>query len=102
MQSAKEITRQNQPEPAKLPHNIIVENRSRMDITGVTRIVSYDESGAVLETQQGTLTVGGSGLQVSELSIKSGEVKISGKLEFLQYTQPAARSAGGFLRRLAR
>ncbi len=103
MQTAKETARQIQAQPAAtLPHNVIMENRCRMDITGVTRIVSCDENSAVLETQQGTLTVGGSELSVSELSIRTGELKISGKLEFLQYTQPAAHSPGGFLRRLAR
>ena len=73
-----------------------------MTATGITRITSYDENEAVLETGQGVLTVGGSGLQVSELSIQSGELKISGRIEFLRYSQPVLKTAGGLLRRLAR
>ncbi len=86
---------------AKLPHNIIVEDRRTVTATGITRIVSYDEQSATLETQQGTLVIGGRGIQVSELSIQTGELKIFGQIEYLQYSEPVA-SAGGFFRRLAR
>lgn len=89
------------PEKAKLPHNVIVENRNFITATGITRIVSYDENSATLETAQGTLVIGGKQIQVSELSIQTGELKISGRIEYLQYSEPV-QSAGGFLRRLAR
>lgn len=83
------------------PHNLIVEDRHTMTATGVTRVISCDESGAVLETQQGMLTVGGQGLQVSELSIQSGELKVYGRIDFLQYSAQK-EGAGGFLKRLVR
>ena len=86
---------------AGLPPNIIVENRRSVTATGITRIVSYDEFSATLETQQGTLVIGGKGIQVSELSIQTGELKIFGQIEYLQYSEPT-QSAGGFFRRLAR
>lgn len=86
---------------AKLPHHLIVEDRGVLTATGVTKVVSCDETGATLETQQGTLLVGGEGLSVSELSIQTGEVKIFGRIESMQYTEPAP-AAGGLLRRLLR
>ncbi len=86
---------------AKLPHNIIVEERHSITATGITRIVSYDEQGATLETQKGILTIGGRGIQVSELSIQTGELKISGQIDYLQYSEPS-QSVGGFFRRMAR
>lgn len=100
MQEKKTAARGEQPAP-RLPHNLIVEDRSNLTATGVTRVVNYDEGGAVLETQQGVLLVGGSGLSVSELSIQTGEVKIFGRIESLQYSEPA-QAAGGLLRRLLR
>ena len=51
---------------AKLPHHLLVEDRSALTATGVTRVVSCDETGATLETQQGTLLVGGEGLIANE------------------------------------
>ena len=49
----------------------------------------------MLETPLGNLTVGGQGLQVSELSVASGQVQLSGKIEYLQYAEN--RQSGGSL-----
>ena len=56
---------------------------------------------ATLETQQGSLVVGGRELQVSELSIQTGEVKIAGKIESIQYAD-LKESPAGFFKRLVR
>ena len=83
-----------------MPHNLTMENRRNLVATGVTGIVSYDEYTAVLDTPLGRLQIGGEGLSVSELSIQTGEVKIFGRIESMQYTEPAP--AGGLWRRLLR
>lgn len=82
-------------------HAVTMENRSSLTVTGISRILRYDESSAALATPQGDLTVGGQGLQVSELSVHTGQVHISGKIEYLQYTENR-ESNGGFLSRLLR
>lgn len=84
-----------------LPHNLILENRHLATATGVTRIVSYDDTAASLETQQGALTIGGRGIQVSELSIQSGELKIYGQIDYIQYSEPQDKNEH-FLRRFWR
>ena len=71
------------PQQSDLPappraHALTLENRARLTVTGVTRIVSCDELGATLQTPLGDLTIGGQGMQVSELSVRTGEVHISG------------------------
>ena len=77
---------------------------ARLTVTGVTRIVSCDELGATLQTPLGDLTIGGQGMQVSELSVRTGEVHISGQIEYLQYTenQQSKKQSGGLLARLLR
>lgn len=82
-------------------HSLALKDRSRLALTGVTRIISCDENAAVLETPLGNLTVGGQGLQVSELSVASGQVQLSGKIEYLQYAENR-QSSGGLLARLFR
>lgn len=82
-------------------HTLTLTNRQNLTVTGVTRIVSCDETGAVLETPLGSLTVGGQQIQVSELSIHSGQVDLSGKIEYLQYAENR-QSSGGLLARLFR
>lgn len=82
-------------------HSLALKDRSRLALTGVTRIISCDENAAVLETPLGNLTVGGQGLQVSELSVASGQVQLSGKIEYLQYAENR-QSSGSLLARLFR
>lgn len=87
--------------PPKQPHTLILEDRASLSATGVARIVSCDETGAVLETARGTLTVGGRELRVSELNAQTGELRIFGQIDFLQYSEPRP-APGGWLRRLVR
>ena len=65
-------------------HSLALKDRSRLALTGVTR-----------------MTVGGQGLQVSELSVASGQVQLSGKIEYLQYAENR-QSGGSLLARLFR
>ena len=55
----------------------------------------------MLKTAQGDLTIGGQGIQIGELSVRTGQVHITGKIEFLQYTENR-ESGGGLLNRLLR
>ncbi|MEE0801434.1 MAG: YabP/YqfC family sporulation protein [Gemmiger sp.] len=91
-------------ETAALParaHVLTLENRTTLTMTGVTRVIGCDENGATLQTPLGDLTVGGREIQVSELSVHTGEVHISGKIEFLQYSENRqSRPAGSFWSRL--
>lgn len=91
--------------PAEMPafksHTLQLEDRSRLTVTGVSRIVSCDENGALLKTALGDLTIGGQGIQIGELSVRTGQVHISGKIEFLQYAENR-ESGGGLLARLLR
>lgn len=94
--------RQNELPGPELPvqaHTLMLENRQTLVATGVTRVISCDETGAALETTQGNLTIGGQKIQVGELSVRTGEVRITGKIDFLQYAENR-QTSGGFFRRL--
>lgn len=86
---------------ADAPHNLILEDRSRLTATGVTRVISCDELGACMDTGKGRLTIAGRGLSVSELSLETGEVRVSGRIDQIEYAENR-ESSGGFLRRLVR
>lgn len=95
-------SRQNELQLTELPvqaHTLTLEDRRTLVATGVARVISCDETGASLETTQGNLTIGGQQIQVGELSVRTGEVRITGKIEFLQYSENK-QTSGGFLRRL--
>lgn len=102
MQIEKYSPAQADTAPVKMQHNLILEDRSRLTATGITKIISCDDTGAVLEIQQGLITLGGRGFNVSELSTKSGELRISGKIDFVQYSGKTSDSHAGFFRKLMR
>ena len=72
-----------------LPHDLILEGR---------RMLRCDPDSAAMETTKGTLTLAGAQLSVTSLDLDKGEVKLTGRVDVLEYT--AQRTAGGFLHRL--
>ena len=80
---------------------LALKDRRHLAVTGVSRVISCDENTAVLETPLGNLTIGGQELQIGELSTQSGQVQLSGKIEYLQYAENQ-QSGGSLLARLFR
>lgn len=66
-------------------HNAIMENRTRLMLTGVNDVESFDEKQIILYTQLGELTVKGDKLHVSEMSLESGELNVDGEITALIY-----------------
>lgn len=81
-----------------LPHKLTLNERSRLTISGVTEVISFDDASVVLKTCMGTLTVQGDGLQLKTLSVEGGQVEVDGTVSSLSYEEP--RTEGGWLSRL--
>ena len=84
-----------------LGHDLRLEGRNKLSLTGVTDVESFDETAAVLETALGTLVVRGSGLHVEQLDLEAGALKLSGEVDSLGYEQRTS-ARGSFLERLFR
>ncbi|MEE0061109.1 MAG: YabP/YqfC family sporulation protein [Acutalibacteraceae bacterium] len=82
----------------KLPHNIIIENRSSISFTGVKDMGSFDEQYVVLYTDYGEINLRGARLHISKLSLDSNEVDIDGEIEAIIYTQN--KQSSGFFNKL--
>ena len=83
-----------------IPQNIIIENRSRMSVSGVSDVENFDENTVVLYTNRGLLTVKGTGLHIERLSLETGELAVEGTIDALEYTSDI--ETGGFWSRLFR
>ena len=76
-------------------HKLFLQNRGNVSITGVTDVVSFDESQVILDTDMGLLTVKGKDLHVSRLTIEKGEVDVDGTVDSLAYSSnESIRRAG--------
>ena len=80
------------------PHNLSLESRQHLTVSGVTDIGSYDEQIVIAETEMGELTVKGEGLHIIRMSVDSAELTVEGEIYSLSYSEPAHRD--GFFSRL--
>ncbi len=81
----------------QLPHDLTLQRREKLTMTGVTEVVSFDETAVVLHTALGLLMVHGQGLQLKQLSVDGGQIAVEGSISALIYEEPRQ---GGWLRRL--
>ena len=82
----------------QMPHKLCLDERSKLTMSGVTEVVSFDESTVVLRTELGTLMIHGRDLQLKNLSLDGGQVAVDGHICALIYEEPRDRS--GWLGRL--
>jgi sporulation protein YabP len=79
-------------------HRMELDGRSRLSVTGVQDVESFDEETVVLVTVQGTMVVRGEGLHLQMLSLESGQVTVEGRVDSMTYEDDAP--GGGFFARL--
>jgi len=81
------------------PHKLTLNERKNLTMTGVTEVVSFEESMVVLKTSLGLMTVQGQDLKLKTLSLEGGQVAVDGTIFALVYEQPRE---GGLWQRLWR
>ena len=67
------------------PHNLSLESRKKLILTGVTEIVSFDDTFILMRTPLGDLTVQGQQLQLKSLTPEGGNVTVQGQIDALSY-----------------
>ena len=85
-----------------IPHQIKLENRKQLTISGMTDIDRFDEREILLYTQQGELTISGRDLHIQAISIESGSLSVEGDIWSLQYGDKDKQSPISMLGKLFR
>lgn len=83
-------------EQEHLPHKLQLNERQQLTMTGVTEVVSFEDTAVVLQTSLGTLVIQGRELQLKTLSLDGGHVAVDGTVCSLVYEEP--RQPGGWRR----
>jgi len=85
-----------------MPHNLILEDRRLLTVSGVADVDSFDERAVTVFTDMGELTIRGTDLHINRLSVEVGELLLEGRIVSLTYQEEAPRSAGGFFGKVFR
>lgn len=76
-------------------HNLIMENRERISLTGVKDIHSFDDELVLVETELGILTIKGFDLKMNKLNLDNNELIVEGKIVALIYSEQDVSKKGG-------
>ncbi len=81
--------------------NLILENREKLNITGVLDVLSFDDQIVIVETELGLLTVKGVNLKINKLSTDTEEVVVEGDISNLSYSDRTTNGKeGSFLSKI--
>lgn len=81
--------------------NLLLENRNKLNISGVLDVLSFDDQIVIVETELGLLTVKGDNLRINKLSIDTSEVIVEGDIISLIYSQKELdKKSEGFLSKI--
>lgn len=89
-----------QKQVTTLPHNIILESRKTLRVSGVKDIDSFTENRVILNTVMGELTIKGEDLHVISLEAESGDFSLTGTVTSMCYSRHS--SLDGPVKRLFR
>ncbi len=86
-----------------MPHNVVMEDRRLLTVSGVADVDSFDEHTVTVFTDMGELTVRGDDLHINRLSVEVGELLLEGKIMALIYQDDGPKGGGGgFLKKVFR
>lgn len=76
------------------PHQVVLNDRKKLKITGVTDVGSFSETAVSVSTHMGVMLIKGEGMKISKLDTDAGELIIDGKINSAEYSKK--REKGGF------
>ena len=89
--------RKNMNLSTNVVQNLILENRSKLSVSGVNDVLSFDDQVVMVDTELGLLTVKGENIRINKLSLDTAEVIIEGEILSLAYSQSKQEKGSGTL-----
>lgn len=76
--------------------NLILENRERLNVSGVIDVESFNDETVIIDTELGVLVVRGVDLHISKLNLDSSELSVEGDIVSCEYSdRDGTRGKGG-------
>lgn len=77
-------------------HNIMMNARKHIEISGAVNVLSFDDEQVVLKTTMGLCCIQGKALTVSKLDCEGGEVFVDGELCAVYYPEQSEEKRSVF------
>lgn len=96
MQKEEEIKR-----VAERPHRVVIDNREKLNVTGVKDVDSFNENEIIFITTCGAVTITGEDLHISRLNLEDGQLIVEGRIQSLDYSDhEEQRQSGGLFKKM--
>lgn len=82
----------------KMPHSLMLQNREVLELGGITNVLSFNDLEIVCTSDCGELVIKGERLNVEVLDLDTGDLKITGKVFALVYSDTVTKQ--GFFKRV--
>ena len=79
--------------------DIIINSRSKAEITGVSGIVGFSSGEAIFKTELGIVALTGSNLNIDNFDRENGIINVTGNIKAAFYPS-AKKDEGGFFKRM--
>ncbi len=83
-------------------HKLVMIERKRLEISGVSDVISVDVNEASLDTLVGNLTIKGTNLHVKRLNLEKGELDMEGDIDSIIYTKSTKDKKASVISRIFR
>ena len=83
-------------------HKIWISGRKSGTVTGISDVLSFDETEILMDTEMGILSIKGKGLHICKLNLEKGEADLEGQVDSLTYSDRGhkKKKEGSLLQRL--
>ena len=78
--------------------NVVISDRKCISLTGIDEVISFDENTVNLSGGNDLMTVDGQNLNITKLSLETGDVVIEGVIDGIFYSQAKQQKTGLFSR----
>ncbi len=79
-------------------HNIVLENRKKLVLSGVINVESFEEDSVELKTALGDLSIRGEGLKMESFVSDIGDLVVKGNIYAIVYMNDSSKKQGFFNR----
>ncbi|MBE7036120.1 MAG: sporulation protein YabP [Ruminococcaceae bacterium] len=82
-------------------HSLLLENKTKLHITQVTDVDTFDEGKIILYTEEDSVIVEGYDLHIQKLDVAGGELNVTGEIVSIVYAGHDGYKKGkGFFKRM--